>query len=116
MVHSHTVHLPLGALLTWGAMCGYRFTHDFNLLYLRRLLRVSWITPSWQFNAASTGSSVSFELHLDPPPAPPPPPSPSAYPPPPPPAAAYRVQVALTSASVTQQRDNVPLTPPQARL
>ena len=22
MVHSHTVHLPLGALLIWGTVCG----------------------------------------------------------------------------------------------
>ena len=25
MVHSHTVHLPLGALLIWCTMCGYRY-------------------------------------------------------------------------------------------
>ena len=26
MVHCHTVHLPLGALLTWrGTMCGHRY-------------------------------------------------------------------------------------------
>jgi hypothetical protein len=41
------------------------FAHDFNLLYLRRLLRVSWLTDSWPFDTATTGSSISFELHRE---------------------------------------------------
>ena len=39
------------------------FAHDFNLLYLRQLLRLHWITPSYDFDAATPGSFLSFELH-----------------------------------------------------
>ena len=35
------------------------------MLYLRRLLRVSWLTDSWPFDTATTGSSISFELHRE---------------------------------------------------
>ena len=38
-------------------------------LYLRQLLRVHWITDSWDVDAASTGSYFTLELHR-PPPAP----------------------------------------------
>ena len=41
------------------------FAHDFNLLYLRTLLGASWITPSWPFDVAATGASVSLELHRE---------------------------------------------------
>ena len=78
------------------------FAHDFNLLYLRRLLAASWLTPSWPFDVAPTGASVSFELHSVP-------------------AAAeetgdgsYRVVGVLTAASVEQQSTAAPLVPPHA--
>ena len=29
------------------------FAHDFNLLYLRQLLRAHWLTASWQFDVAA---------------------------------------------------------------
>ena len=41
------------------------FAHDFNLLYLRQLLRVHWLTPSYDFDAATPGSVLSLELHRD---------------------------------------------------
>ena len=41
------------------------FAHDFNLLYMRRLLRLSWVTASFPPHAVPTGSSLSFELHAD---------------------------------------------------
>ena len=39
------------------------FAHDFNLLYLRRLLRVHWVTDSFDMDTATTASSLSLELH-----------------------------------------------------
>ena len=80
------------------------FAHDFNLLYLRQLLRLSWLTDSWPFDAATTGSSISFELHRD---------EPQSGG-----AAAYRVLGVLESASITQQASASPLVlphPPPAR-
>ena len=38
------------------------FAHDFNLMYLRRLLGVSWLTDGWDFNAVPPGAFVTFEL------------------------------------------------------
>ena len=39
------------------------FSHDFNLLYLRKLLRASWLTEAWLFDVSATGASISFELY-----------------------------------------------------
>ena len=38
------------------------FCHDTNLLYLRRLLGITWLASGWQGNAASTGGTLAFEL------------------------------------------------------
>ena len=78
------------------------FAHDFNLLYLRRLLRASWLTESWPFDAASTGSSISFELHRDAQSAE------SAS------SASYRVVGVYEAASIEQQSFATPLVPPYA--
>ena len=72
------------------------FAHDFNLLYLRRLLDVHWVTESFDLDAATTGSSLSLELTrsaLD---------------------GEWRVVGTLTAASMAQQRSNLPLVPPHA--
>ena len=81
------------------------FSHDFNLLYLRKLLRASWLTEAWLFDVAATGASISFELYEaegngD--------------------AEAgtrastvYRVRGVLTAASPEQQSSAVPLVPPE---
>jgi hypothetical protein len=71
------------------------FAHDFNLLYLRQLLGVSWLTDSWQFNVPTTGSSISLELHRD------------AHT-----ATGYRVLGILTAASYEQQAAASSLVPP----
>lgn len=71
------------------------FGHDFNLLYLRKLLRVQWLTPSWSFNAASTGAHIAFELWRTA-------------------DDAYEVVARYVAANLTQQGSNLPLTPPHA--
>lgn len=38
------------------------FSHDANILYLQRLLGMSWLTTGWPFDVATTASSVRFEL------------------------------------------------------
>lgn len=90
------------------------FGHDFNLLYLRQLLRVHWVTRSFDFDTATTGSSLALELHrfdhhgpartdggtttsgasAD--------------------ATSWRVIGRLTAASIGQQRNATPLVPPHA--
>ena len=74
------------------------FAHDFNLLYLRRLLGVHWLTDSFDFDVATTGAAVSFELHRDA----------SAAP------SGFRVRGVLTAATIEQQRAAASLleTPP----
>lgn len=83
------------------------FAHDFNLLYLRRLLDASWLTDSWDFDVAATGAAVTFELHraadgggggggTDDPTAP------------------FTVVGVLTAASLEQQKQALPLVPPHA--
>lgn len=81
------------------------FAHDFNLLYLRRLLGASWLTESWDFDVAATGASVTFELHRtnhedmrstdDP-------------------TDQFTVVGVLTAASLEQQKQALPLVPPHA--
>ena len=75
------------------------------MLYLRKLLRASWLTEAWLFDVAATGASISFELYEaegngD--------------------AEAgtrastvYRVRGVLTAASPEQQSSAVPLVPPE---
>lgn len=41
------------------------FSHDTNILYLRRLLDVNWIPVGYGNNVASPGGALSFELWLD---------------------------------------------------
>jgi len=38
------------------------FAHDFNLYYIRRLLDASWLINGMEFNVATTGSSIKFDL------------------------------------------------------
>ena len=38
------------------------FSHDANILYLQRLLGMSWLTTGWPFDVATTASSLRFEL------------------------------------------------------
>jgi len=71
------------------------FAHDFNILYLRQLLRAHWITDSWQFDVAATGSHVSFELLHDG-------------------ADSYRVRGSLIAGNMTQQAENLGYTTPGA--
>ncbi|KAL1507681.1 hypothetical protein AB1Y20_007295 [Prymnesium parvum] len=68
------------------------FGHDFNLLYARRLLEVSWVTDSWNFDAAVPGTSLVLELYLD--------------------GGEWHVVAALLAASVEQQREARPLVAP----
>lgn len=93
------------------------FAHDFNLLYLRRLLGASWLTDGWDFDSAPPGAFITFELwkaeaerdgthtyashaeggddggrdHE---------------------ADGYRVRASFTAASFAQQRSASPLVPP----
>lgn len=76
------------------------FAHDFNLLYVRTLLAASWLTDTYPFNAATTGSSISFELHRV---------ADGAAS-----TAAYRVRGVLEAATVNQQQAATPLVPPHA--
>lgn len=71
------------------------FAHDFNILYLRQLLRAHWITDSWQFDVAATGSHVSFELLRDG-------------------ADLYRVRGSMIAGNMTQQAENLGYTAPDA--
>jgi hypothetical protein len=40
----------------------YYAGHDVNLVYLRRLLRLSWLTESWNPNQAMPGGTLLLEL------------------------------------------------------
>lgn len=71
------------------------FAHDFNILYLRQLLRAHWITDSWQFDMAATGSHVGFELLHDG-------------------GDSYRVRGSLIAGNLTQQAENLGYTAPDA--
>lgn len=86
------------------------FAHDFNLLYLRQLLRVHWVTEPFDMDIATTGSSLLLELH-----------GPgvceregdarsdgAAN------ASTWRVIGRLTAASIEQQRSARPLIPPHS--
>jgi hypothetical protein len=81
------------------------FGHDFNIMYLRSLLNVHWLTDSWNVDAATTGSCVSLELHWEAN-------GPSSV------GASesgeWRVVGALIAASMEQQRHKTPLVPPHA--
>ena len=90
------VEQPVGASLLLAI-----FAHDFNLLYMRKLLRVQWLTPSWPFNAASTGAHIAFELWRTS--------AEGAKP-----EDAYEVVARYVAANLTQQGSNLPLTPPHA--
>ena len=87
------------------------FAHDFNLLYLRRLLKASWLTDSWQFDAAPTGSSLSLELwaDLDEPGS-----SAGSSTSTTTSSSSYRVVGVLEAATIEQQSSAVPLVPPHA--
>ncbi|KAF0691494.1 Aste57867_17296 [Aphanomyces stellatus] len=37
--------------------------HDINLLFLKNLLRLEWVTPNWLSNQPNPGSMLVFELH-----------------------------------------------------
>ena len=39
------------------------FAHDYNVEYIRELLRAHWITSTWPFDSATTGGHVEFELY-----------------------------------------------------
>ena len=41
------------------------FSHDANLLYLQRLLRINWIPQTFQQNAALPGGLLAFDLFVD---------------------------------------------------
>ena len=41
------------------------FSHDTNILYLRRLLDLSWIPVGHGNNVATTGGALNFELWRD---------------------------------------------------
>lgn len=60
------------------------FCHDTNILYLRQLLTLSWLTQGQETNAASTGGALGFELWKD--------------------AGEYFVKIHYTAASPQQQR------------
>ena len=72
------------------------FCHDFNLLYLRSLLRAHWLTSSWPFDNAPTASHLRFQLFRDQDG----------------PAPTHRVRGTLVTGSVEQQAENTPYTPP----
>ncbi|KAL3919711.1 MAG: hypothetical protein SGPRY_005531 [Prymnesium sp.] len=68
------------------------FGHDFNILYLRRLLRASWVTDSWNFDAVVPSSDLVIELYRE--------------------NGQWHVVGSLIAASIEQQRDSTPLVPP----
>ena len=72
------------------------FCHDTNILYLRQLLGLSWIDYGWTGLAASTGCSLTFELHRGLPGG-------SEE------DDAYYVKLVYTAASPQQQREATPL-------
>ena len=72
------------------------FCHDTNILYLRQLLGLSWLTEGQETNAASTGGALGFELWQE--------------------SGEYSVKIHYTAATPQQQRyaTNLTLAKPPA--